>query len=111
MFTLLSTPLFTPLGPEFSCCYRPSTRSNTPYFSLILTGALKWSRLGSPSLGGPCEGRQTTPHSGELCRLARVGGACPPRAGLARVGGLKGRNTRHDRRAKSSEIHTYEKRG
>jgi hypothetical protein len=47
--------LFTPLGPEFSCCYRSSARSITPHFSLILTPALKWSRHGPPSFsGGPC---------------------------------------------------------
>jgi len=48
MFTLFSTPLFTPLVPEFSCCYRPSARSNTPHFPLILTAALKWIAMACP---------------------------------------------------------------
>src|SRR5712692_9974132 len=88
MFTLLSTFMFTPLGPEFSCCYRPLARSNTPHFSLILTGALEWSTAlrGSSdrqiatvvrprrTLVGFC---RTTPHSGELCRLARLGRGLP----------------------------------
>ncbi len=62
LFTLLSTPLSTPRGPEFSCCYRPSATSNAPHFSLPeasgLTAALKWSTA--------------------LRGLRR---ACPPRAG------------------------------
>ncbi len=43
LFTLFSTPLFTPLGPEFSCCYRPAATFEYTHFSLTLTAALKWS--------------------------------------------------------------------
>ncbi len=45
MFTLFSTPLFTPLGPEFSCCYRLWATFEYTHFSLPeasgLTAALK----------------------------------------------------------------------
>ncbi len=41
MSTLFSTPLSTPLGPEFSCGYLPSATPEYTHFSLILTAALK----------------------------------------------------------------------
>ncbi len=51
----------SPLGPEFSCCYPPSERLNTPHFSLILTGALKWSMSLRGVLLGPARlGRAAT---------------------------------------------------
>src|SRR5712692_3029327 len=83
MFTLLSTPLFTPLGPEFSCCYRPSARANTPNFSLILTAALKWST----ALRGS---RRSLPARSLVGRTLASCAACPPNlivVGLPALGG------------------------
>jgi hypothetical protein len=78
-----------PLGPEFSCGYWPSARSNTPHFSLILAAALKWSMacppilvaglaavfVAAPARVGPELARQ-------ICWWAAlwrvVPGACPP---------------------------------
>ncbi len=64
MFTLLSTPLFTPLGPEFSCCYRPSvTFEYTPF----LFDPLRCARVETPYGGAAlaCHSESASIRAGE----------------------------------------------
>ncbi len=94
MFTLFSTPLFTPLGPDFSCCYRPSARSNASHFSLPeasgLTGALKWSRHGPPSLLAAPTRLVVGPDRRPLGGLPAWSTAGSRGRGLPASGGLRG---------------------
>jgi hypothetical protein len=70
--------MFTPLAPEFSCCYGPSARSNAPHFSLILTGALKWSTA-RQIFGGPARlGRAVRGGIREMVAAPSLDSACPP---------------------------------
>ena len=72
MFTLLSTPRSLPSALSFLAVTGPRPRSNPPPFSLVLTGALKWST----ALRG-------------LWRLPALGGACPPDLWRAARGGIQ----------------------